>query len=132
MRVSFETIDDILSHVEINQLTDLYRRTLPLVGMRRFLFKNFLKSTIALEHASVLEKTFNLPFQLKDLGPSTLSTVFNMYLIETIPYDPHYDDFDWEEFKETTLKRMKILRRGGGDIERKLSSVDRKLYRCFG
>ncbi len=127
MRVSSQTIENILSNVEEPQLVDLYKRTLPLVCMRRHLFRKFLESKAALLHASLLEKTFNLSFQIKDMGPNTLSTVLNMYLIETTPGEPEYEDFDWNDFKEMTLKRMKLLRNGASEIQ--IQRVERKIYR---
>ena len=131
MKVSNETIEAILSHVEINKLKDIYRRTLPLVGMRRLLFEKFLRNDIALTHATLLEQTFNLPFHIKDTNHDVLATVFNMYLIETSPMNPQYHDFDWEDFKRTTLKRMKILRSGLDikKIQRNLKGTSRKIYR---
>src|SRR4051812_18229628 len=108
--VSPETIDAILSHVELKHI---YRRTLPLTCARRRLFSLFLNDPAALAHATLLERTFDLPFRIIDTGPGVLSVVFNMYLIETSPDKSNYPDFDWEEFKQTTLKGMKIIRKGG-------------------
>ena len=128
MVLSEKTIDDILSH--INELKDLYRRALPIACSKRLFFKKFLKNEEALHHATLLEQTFNLPFHLKDTGPLVLSTVMNMYLIETSPYRIGYKDFDWEEFKNTTYKAMKIVRAGGGaDAEKKIRWMTKTIYR---
>jgi CBS-domain-containing membrane protein len=125
--VSTETIDAILSHVELKHI---YRRTLPLTCARRHLFSAFLKDPAALAHATLLERTFDLPFRIIDTGPNVLSIVFNMYLIETSPDKSNYPDFDWEEFKKTTLKGMKIIRKGGNCEQNLKRKLERKIYRC--